>query len=161
VVRTYFIQAEGGGPVKIGRTAKPVAGRLANLQSSCPQRLVCLLDMEGELLEYDEGRQLRMRFPVQARYRNPMGNMQGGYIVAALDNTIGPFSFLIAPPSATASLNTQYLRPVTPGTRYIDCRAWLVERTRNTLHIHAEASNDAGKAVVLCQSVNQILSTPA
>lgn len=121
----------------------------------------CLLDMQGECLEYEEGRRLRMRFPVLERYRNPLGNMQGGFIVAALDNTIGPFSFLVAPPSATASLDTQYLRPVTPGDSAIVCSAWLVERTRSTLHIHAEARNDAGKVVVLCQSVNQILPPPA
>lgn len=120
----------------------------------------CLLDMQGEMLDYEADARLRMRFPVLPRYRNPLGNMQGGFIVAALDNTIGPFSFLIAPPSATASLDTQYLRPVTAGDAYITCSAWLVERTRSTLHIHAEARNDAGKVVVLCQSVNQILPPP-
>ncbi|MDH7452738.1 PaaI family thioesterase [Luteimonas composti] len=117
----------------------------------------CLLDMQGELVDYEDGRELRMRFPVLPRYRNPLGNMQGGFIVAALDNTIGPFSFLVAPPSATASLDTQYLRPVTSADASITCRAWLVERTRNTLHIHAEARNEAGKIVVLAQSVNQLL----
>ena len=34
--------------------------------------------------------------------------------------------------------------------------AWLVERTRNTLHIHAEARNEAGKIVVLAQSVDNL-----
>src|SRR5690606_25258907 len=51
----------------------------------------CLLDMQGEVVEYEDGRALTMRFPVLPRYRNPLGNMQGGFIVAALDNTIGPF----------------------------------------------------------------------
>lgn len=120
----------------------------------------CLTDMQGELLDYEEGRRLRMRFPVLPRYRNPLGNMQGGFIVSALDNTIGPLSFLIAPPSATASLGTQFLRPVTSADNFITCSAWLVERTRNTLHIHAEARNEAGKIAVLCQSVNQILPPP-
>lgn len=119
----------------------------------------CLVDMQGDVLDYEEGRRLRMRFPVLPRYRNPLGNMQGGFIVAALDNTIGPFSFLVAPPSATASLDTQFLRPVTSADASITCAAWLVERTRGTLHIHAEARNEAGKVVVLCQSVNQILPT--
>lgn len=120
----------------------------------------CLVDMQGEFLDYTPGTRMRMRFPVLARYRNPMGHMQGGFIVAALDNTIGPFSFLLASPSATTQLATQYLRPITSGDAYITCDAWLVERTRNTLHIHADARNDAGKVVVLCQSVNQILPPP-
>ena len=121
----------------------------------------CLLDMQGEVVEYEDGRALTMRFPVLPRYRNPLGNMQGGFIVAALDNTIGPFSFLIAPPSATASLDAQYLRPVTSNDASITCCAWLVERTRNTLHIHAEARNEAGRIVVLAQSVSQILGERA
>lgn len=119
----------------------------------------CLLDMQGEAIAYDEGVRLTMRFPILPRYRNPLGHMQGGYIVAALDNTLGPFSYLVAPPSATTSLNTQYLRPVTADDPHITCSAWLVERTRNVLHLHAEARNAAGKVVALCQSVNQILPT--
>ncbi len=120
----------------------------------------CLVDMEGEFLEYEEGLRLTMRFPVLPRYRNPMGHMQGGFIVAALDNTLGPFSYLIAPPSVTTSLNTQYLRPATSADGFIVCEARLVERTRNVLHLHGEVRNPAGKVVALCQSMNQILPSP-
>ena len=117
----------------------------------------CLVDMQGEVLEYIEGTSLRLRFPVLPRYQNPMGHMQGGYIVAALDNTLGPFSYLIAPPSVTTALNTQYLRPVTAAERTIICTAELVERTRNQLHLRAEARNGEGKVLTLCQAVCQIL----
>ncbi len=117
----------------------------------------CLLDMEGEFLEYEDGARMSLRFPVLPRYRNPMGNMQGGFIVAALDNTLGPFSYLIAPPSVTATLNTQYLRPVTPETTHIVCEARLVARTRNVLHLAAEARSEDGKVFVLCQATQQIL----
>jgi uncharacterized protein (TIGR00369 family) len=119
----------------------------------------CLLDMQGEPLEYEEGAFLSVRFPVLPRYANPLGHMQGGFIVAALDNTLGPFSYLIAPPSVTASLNTQYLRPVTPETRFITCLARLVERTRATLYLTGEARNPEGKVVAMCQATCQILPT--
>lgn len=117
----------------------------------------CLIDMQGEPLEYEEGASLTVRFPVLPRYANPLGYMQGGYIVAALDNTVGPFSYLIAPPSVTSSLNTQYLRPVTPGTGFIICVARLTERTRATLYLTGEARNPEGKVVAMCQAVCQIL----
>lgn len=117
----------------------------------------CLIDMQGEPLEYDEGASLSVRFPVLPRYANPLGHMQGGYIVAALDNTLGPFSYLIAPPSVTSALNTQYLRPVTADTIFIICTARLVERTRSTLHLCGEARNPDGRIVALCQAVCQIL----
>nr|WP_295377192.1 PaaI family thioesterase [Pseudoxanthomonas sp.] len=119
----------------------------------------CLVDMQGEVVEYVEGQVLRMRFPVLPRYRNPIGHMQGGFIVAALDNTLGPFSYLIAPPSATTSLNTQYLRPVTPEVPYIVCAARLVERTRGQLHLAGEARGPDDKVLALCQAVCQILPT--
>ena len=133
------------------------------LQSAAPAGLSlqipppCLTDMQGEPLEYEEGVALSVRFPVLARYANPLGHMQGGYIVAALDNTLGPFSYLIAPPSVTSALNTQYLRPVTAGTAFIICIARLTERTRGTLYLSGEARGPDGKIVAMCQAVCQIL----
>jgi len=59
--------------------------------------------------------------------------MQGGFIVAALDNTLGPFSCLFASPSVTDSLNRQSLRPLTPDISSLTCTARLIERTRSTL----------------------------
>ena len=117
----------------------------------------CLVDMQGEPLEYVDGVSLTVRFPVLPRYQNPMGNMQGGFIVAALDNTLGPFSYLIAPPSVTTALNTQYLRPVTTQETAITCTARLVERTRSQLHLVGEARGSDGKVLTLCQAVCQIL----
>ena len=121
----------------------------------------CLLDMQGEFVEYVEGQSLAMRFPVLPRYRNPIGHMQGGFIVAALDNTLGPFSYLIAPPSVTASLNTQYLRPVTPEMPHIACHARLVERTRHQLFLAGEVRDEAGRVLAMCQAVCQILPQKA
>lgn len=121
----------------------------------------CLIDMQGEVVEYIEGQSLRMRFPVLPRYQNPIGHMQGGFIVAALDNTLGPFSYLIAPPSATTSLNTQYLRPVTPELDHIVCVARLAERTRGQLHLAGEARGPDDKVLALCQAVCQILPVRA
>ena len=80
-----------------------------------------------------------------------------GFIVAALDNTLGPFSYLIAPPSVTTSLNTQYLRPVTQEMSHIICHARLVERTRTQLFLAGEVRDDAGRVLAMCQAVCQIL----
>lgn len=121
----------------------------------------CLLDMQGEPVEYVEGQSLAMRFPVLPRYRNPIGYMQGGFIVAALDNTLGPFSYLIAPPSVTTSLNTQYLRPVTPDLPHITCHARLMERTRHHLFLAGEVRDEAGSVLAMCQAVCQILPQKA
>lgn len=117
----------------------------------------CLTSMQGEPLEYEEGQWLSMRFPVLPTYQNPLGYMQGGFIVAALDNTLGPFSYLIAPPSVTAHLAIEYLRPVVPGTAFIDCLARLVTRTSRNLYLSGEVRNPEGKVLALCQSTCHIL----
>lgn len=116
----------------------------------------CLVDMQATLEDWQEGVSLSMRFPVLERYRNPLGFMQGGFIAAALDNTIGPFSYLIAPPSVTSQLNLSYLRPVPPTAAHLVCTARLIERTGKTLYIAGEARNE-GKVVALAQAVCQLL----
>ena len=121
----------------------------------------CLLDMQAEFVTYHEGASLSLRFPVLERYRNPMGNMQGGLVAAAFDNTLGPLSYLVAPPSVTMSLNTQFVRPVVPGTAYLLCEARVVERTRNVLHLAADARLPDGKLVAMCQAVQQLVPMPA
>ncbi|MDR6993089.1 hypothetical protein [Luteimonas sp. 3794] len=84
-------------------------------------------------------------------------DMQGRFIVAALDNTLGPFSCLIAPPSVTATLNTQSPRPVASDTPHIICEARLVARTRNVLHLAAEERSEEGNVFGLCQATQQML----
>lgn len=117
----------------------------------------CLTDMQAEPLEFEDGILLRMRFPVLPRYQNPLGYMQGGFIAAALDNTLGPFSYLIAPPSVTTHLAIDYLRPVMREETAIVCTARLVERTAKTLFLSGQVTGSHGKTVALCRSVCQLL----
>ena len=51
-------------------------------------------------------------------------------IVAAIDNTLGPLSFLVALPSVTTQLNTSYIRPVTAQVVHIIITGRVLERTR-------------------------------
>lgn len=118
----------------------------------------CFVDMQGEFIAYDEGVSLTARFPVLERYQNPLGYMQGGYIVAAMDNTLGPFSWLVAPLSVTTQLNTSYIRPVTPETAYIDITARITERTRRMLFLTAQAKNPEGKPLALANCTCSILT---
>lgn len=145
----------------IGNTINDLLQSMAPKDSGPQIPPACLLDMQGEPLEYKEGVSLSVRFPVLPRYANPLGHMQGGYIAAALGNTLGPFSCLIAPPSVTSALNTQYLRPVTAETAFIICTARLSERTRGTLYLTGEAGNPQGKVLALCQATCQILGAKA
>ena len=108
------------------------------------------LEMEGEMIEYKAGNSLTVKFPIKEKYQNPFGYMQGGMVVAAVDNTIGPLSMLEASPSVTSQLNTTYIRPIGPDQEYIYITATVVEKTKRNLHIQADVRNETGKLCVKC-----------
>src|SRR5690606_535888 len=57
-----------------------------------PPRIFHLLG--GHFTAFDaDAASLSARFPVKQDYRNPLGFMQGGMIIAAIDNTMGPLCF--------------------------------------------------------------------
>ncbi|UTA48631.1 PaaI family thioesterase [Simiduia sp. 21SJ11W-1] len=98
----------------------------------------CFVTMGGEFLEFDErAKRLRVRFPVKAEFQNPMGYMQGGLIVGAIDNTVGPLTFLVAPPSVTTQMNTSYIRPITPELSHFEVEAVVTEQTRRQIFVDA------------------------
>ncbi|MFP4321040.1 MAG: PaaI family thioesterase [Anaerolineales bacterium] len=117
----------------------------------------CFTEMGAEVLSYTDGEALRVRFPAQHRYANPLGNMQGGFIIAAIDNTIGPLSYLVAPPSVTTQLNTTFMRPVTPRDEYIEVEARLTDRTNQFLYFTATAYNTGGKELIRAYATHILL----
>ncbi len=117
----------------------------------------CYTEMGAEYIAYTEGEMLRVRFPVQDRYANPMGNMQGGFLVAAIDNTIGPLSYLVAPPSVTTQLNTTYIRPATPRDTHIEVEAHLTDRTNQLLYFAATVYNSGGKEMIRAYATHLLL----
>lgn len=113
----------------------------------------CFLEMDAQVVDYDaEARTLRIRFPVQERWLNPAGVMQGGFLTAAVDNTFGPLSYLVAPPSVTTHMDTTFIRPVTPRDGHIIVTARVVAQTRQQIHLAAEVHNPKGKLVALATS---------
>lgn len=120
-----------------------------------PQTLMpppCFLDMQGEVIERFDGQRLRVRFPLLNRYQNPWGYMQGGFVAAALDNTIGPFSFLIAPPNVTTQLQINYLRPITPDLSHIECVASLLENSGRTWICQGRVLSPDQRVLALAQA---------
>ncbi len=115
------------------------------------------VDMEGEFIEYLEGISLTARFPVKERYQNPLRAMQGGMIVAAMDNTFGPLSYMVGPPSVTTHINATYIHPVTIDDKYIDVTSTVVEITTSMLHMRAEVRNIDGELLAIGQLINYFI----
>lgn len=98
--------------------------------------------MQGEFLDADiENGILQCRFPVLAEYLNPFGNMQGGVISAAVDNTIGPLSMLVAAPNITRHMELKYAKAVSPELEYIYVTAKFIEKKKRQLFFEALVKN--------------------
>lgn len=115
------------------------------------------VDMDAEVLHFAENESLTIRFPVKEKYQNPFGHMQGGMIVTAIDNVLGPLAFMVGKPSVTTQLSTQYVRPVLSTDPYIDITATLVTKTKNQIILRAEAKNMKGKLVAIAQATQQVV----
>ena len=114
--------------------------------------------MEGEFLDFDlEGGALKARFPVRQSYLNPFGTVQGGMVAAAVDNTFGPLSMLVAPPSVTRQLEMTYSRPVTPDVEYIVVSARLLEREDRWLYFRADVRTPEGLRLARSKAVHWIV----
>ena len=115
-------------------------------------------EMRGEFVGFDiQAGTLTTRFPVLEKYRNPYGAMQGGMLAAAVDNTIGPLSLLVAPPSVTRRLEMKYSRPATPDVGYITIHGTFVERQERRLKFRAEVRDPQGEVLARAQAIHWIV----
>jgi uncharacterized protein (TIGR00369 family) len=109
----------------------------------------CFRDMQARFVRYESRLLLVVRVPVPERSLNPVGTMQGGYITAAIDNTIGPLSYMAARrPCSTLDLHTQFIRAIPPGD-VLTITGRVVSRGTSTMVLGAEAANGKGRLVAL------------
>lgn len=117
----------------------------------------CFRDMEGEFLRYKSRKAILVKFPVLEKQLNPIGVMQGGYMAAAFDNTLGPLSYLAAQKTAvTLDMSQTYLRAAKLG-EIIYCEAEVVTRGPRTLYMTANAFDSRHKLVATAQTQILIL----
>lgn len=107
------------------------------------------IEMEGEFVDFVEGESLTVKFQNKEKYMNPFGFMQGGIIVAAIDNTISPLSYVVAPPNVTKEICTSFKRPVKKDHKFIFVKASVVKKTSLDIILQAEVTNEIGKIVAI------------
>jgi len=78
-------------------------------------------------------------------------------IVAAMDNTLGPLAYALAPPSATLTLTTNFIRAVSAADKHIVVTARLEDQTKRFLYLSAEASTENGEVLARCTSTMMIV----
>ena len=90
-------------------------------------------------------------------FLNPVGVIQGGFLAAMLDETLGPA--LVAPLgpdqfAPTADLHIQFLRPAKPG-RLIG-RGRVVRKGRDLAFMSAELVEESGEVVAVATATATI-----
>jgi uncharacterized protein (TIGR00369 family) len=111
-----------------------------------------------ELIAVDpEKGTIEVAFTATVAFVNPVGAVQGGFLAAMLDETMGPALVAGLDPgdfAPTMDLHVQFLRPARPG-RLIG-RGRVVGRGRNVAFLAGELLDEAGAIVAVATSTVQI-----
>ena len=114
--------------------------------------------MKGEFINYDlEKQSLINRFPILNEQLNPYGNMQGGMITAAIDETIGGLSLLVSPANFTRTMEIKYAKAVTPDLEYIYVTAKFISQNKRQLFFEAIVEDKEGNKLATAKSKNWII----
>lgn len=95
-----------------------------------------------------EKAEITVAFDIDDRFLNPAGDVQGGFVAAMLDDTLGPALFastdgqVFAP---TISLTTNFIAPARPGT--FTGKGRVVSRGRTIVFLAGELYDAAGTLV--------------
>jgi uncharacterized protein (TIGR00369 family) len=104
----------------------------------------------------DEGT-VEVAFTADERFLNPAGVVQGGFVAAMLDDTLGPA--LVATLergqfAPTADLHVQFLRPARPGR--LTGKGRIVRRGKSIAFLAGELSDSAGNVVAVATATATI-----
>ncbi len=112
-----------------------------------PPAAAVLLGWKLVSIDPDAG-MIEVSFTATEQFLNPAGDVQGGFLAAMLDDTLGPA--LVATLgegewAPTIQLNVQFLRPAKPGELIGEGR--VVRRGRDVAFLAGELRNAAGDVV--------------
>ena len=132
--------------------AEEISGLPDYSQETGPDPGWYCIDLGASLEEMDEDGSVWIRYPVNDKYRNGLGNLQGGLLASLIDNAMGilvvPFygSFL------TMNLDTNYFLPISKEFEQIVIKAEIVKPGKRTKYLRAEVYRSDGKLAALAGS---------
>jgi uncharacterized protein (TIGR00369 family) len=114
-----------------------------------------------ELIDVDpDAGTIEVAFTATDRFLNPMGVVQGGFLAAMLDDTLGPALVATLGPgefAPTTDLHVQFLRPAKPGRLIGHGR--VVRRGRDVGFLAGELTDEQGAVVAVATATAQIRRT--
>jgi uncharacterized protein (TIGR00369 family) len=148
--------------MSVEKAMKEIADLMEKFESEFGMRMELpprsFKEMKGEFIETEDNRRIKVRFPYDDRFTNPIGIFQGGMLCTAIDNTFGPLSYLaLKRPSVTLDLSTRFIRPFSPSDEFIYVEAKVVSISSVTLLMQAEVRNPKDKLMATSTTTFLIL----
>jgi uncharacterized protein (TIGR00369 family) len=140
------MSSEREGPfwdVMLGRKPPPPAASTLGFK---------LLDIDA-----DKGT-IRVQFEGKQEFLNPIGNVQGGFICAMLDDTLGPALVATLPKdhfAPTIELKVNFIRPAKPGVLIGSGR--VVSRGGTIAFLAGELTNEQGELLATATATARIV----
>jgi len=111
-----------------------------------------------ELVSVDPGAgTIEVVFTASEQFLNPVGVIQGGFLAAMLDDTLGPALVATLGPgqfAPTTDLHVQFMRPARPGR--LTGRGRIVHRGTAVAFLAGELLDDSGQVVAAATATAQI-----
>jgi molybdopterin converting factor subunit 1 len=101
---------------------------------------------------------VRMEFTASEQFLNPAGVVQGGFITAMLDDTMGPAAVAQLGPgyfAPTLELKVSFLRPVGPGTLVADGR--VVHMGRSIVFLEGSLADEEENVVATATATARVV----
>jgi uncharacterized protein (TIGR00369 family) len=124
-----------------------------------PPAAATTLGWELRSVDPDRGT-IEVGFAASAAFVNPIGNVQGGFLAAMLDDTLGPALVATLGPgqfAPTLELKVSFLRPVRPGP--LVGRGRVVHRGGTIAFLEGSLSDGSGAVVATASATARIVST--
>jgi len=100
---------------------------------------------------------IELAFTATEQFLNPIGVIQGGFLAAMLDDTMGPALVATLGPgmfAPTADLHVQFLRPARPGR--LTGRGRVVRRGKDVAFLAGELADESGQIVATATATAMI-----
>jgi uncharacterized protein (TIGR00369 family) len=112
-----------------------------------------------KLLDIDaEQGTIRVQFEGKEQFLNPMGNVQGGFLCAMLDDTLGPALVATLPKdhfAPTIELKVSFIKPAKPGVFVGTGR--VVSRGGTIAFLSGELSTEQGELIATATATARIV----
>jgi len=126
-----------------------------------PPAAASLLGWELSWVAPERG-EIEVFFDASERFLNPMGSIQGGFLAAMLDDTLGPALVATLPDgefAPTLELKVSFLRPAAPGRLVGTGR--VVHRGGSIAFLAGELRDEAGAVLATATATARIVRYPA